>query len=513
MAPAGTVWKNLRKEYDLSFEEFVNLDNINLKQKLIDINYFVIFIDDLFNSSENYFKIKKKIQVTNFYKNLLKINKTINKTIIVSILYSDKNNPLKFVKSENYEKILLFKMREQYLSLAKKNKNLLFLDIENVFNKYGSNNIYDDRNWYSFRLRINKLGLQLISGNIQDLLENITKPKKKVLVLDCDNTLWGGIVGEDGVEKIEIGTDGQGKAYKDFQRVVKSISDNGVLLCLASKNNEKDVWDVFKNHPEMVIKKKDITAAFINWNDKVDNLKKISKKLNLDLNSFVFIDDNPLERDLIKKTLPQVEVLNMPEDISYWPNYLLKSKLFTDLDYTKEDKNKKKQYLQKLKFDKDLESHPNKKKFLDSLKLNLKIEKLNKYQIARASQMTIKTNQFNFTSKRYSVNDLINYGRKKSNLSYILKLKDNYGDHGYVSLILVSKIKKNYLITNFLTSCRVLGRNVENIFLKRVVKKLSKKDTKIFIEFIKSQKNQLAKNLLYRINLNYLIKRVKKMLI
>ena len=170
--------KNLRKEYDLSFEEFVNLDNINLKQKLIYINYFVIFIDDLFNSSENYFKIKKKIQVTNFYKNLLKINKTINKTIIVSILYSDKNNPLKFVKSENYEKILLFKMREQYLSLAKKNKNLLFLDIENVFNKYGSNNIYDDRNWYSFRLRINKLGLQLISGNIQDLLENITKPKK-----------------------------------------------------------------------------------------------------------------------------------------------------------------------------------------------------------------------------------------------------------------------------------------------------------------------------------------------
>ena len=207
----------------------------------------------------------------------MKINKTINKTIIVSILYSDKNNPLKFVKSENYEKILLFKMREQYLSLAKKNKNLLFLDIENVFNKYGSNNIYDDRNWYSFRLRINKLGLQLISGNIQDLLENITKPKKKVLVLDCDNTLWGGIVGEDGVEKIEIGTDGQGKAYKDFQRVVKSISDNGVLLCLASKNNEKDVWDVFKNHPEMVIKKKDITAAFINWNDKVDNLKKFQK--------------------------------------------------------------------------------------------------------------------------------------------------------------------------------------------------------------------------------------------
>ena len=191
LAPAGTVWKNLRKEYDLSFEEFVNLDNINLKQKLIDINYFVIFIDDLFNSSENYFKIKKKIQVTNFYKNLLKINKTINKTMIVSILYSDKNNPLKFVKSENYEKILLFKMREQYLSLAKKNKNLLFLDIENVFNKYGSNNIYDDRNWYSFRLRINKLGLQLISGNIQDLLENITKPNIKVLVLDCDNTLWG----------------------------------------------------------------------------------------------------------------------------------------------------------------------------------------------------------------------------------------------------------------------------------------------------------------------------------
>jgi FkbH-like protein len=244
----------------------------------------------------------------------------------------------------------------------------------------------------------------------------------------------------------------------------------------------------------MILKKQDITLSYINWSEKVDNIKKISQKLSLSLDSFIFIDDNPLERDLVKKLLPQVEVLDMPTDVSFWPNYLEQLNLLSNIKITKEDSDKKNQYIQKFKFEKDLKKNKNKREFLKKININIKIEKVSKFHLSRASQMTVKTNQFNFTSKRYSVNELAKHNDKKNNMVFILKLKDNYGHHGYVSLIFISKVNKNFIIDNFLMSCRVLGRNIEKLFLRKIFKKIKNKNNHVFIEFKDSKRNKLAKN-------------------
>ena len=494
LASSSIAWKKLNKNYNLSFTEFIDLTNEKTITKLHEINYFIIYIEDLienFDSKDIKINLKKT-----FFNKLEKVSKLDNSIIIVSILLRENSNPINFTKFKNPQIHFFNELDENLYKLSMKSENIFNLNINSTLNKAGNDTVYDSRNWYSFRLRVNQKGLNLVVEDLNKLLNKIFLPAKKVIVLDCDNTLWGGVIGEDGVENLKIGTDGEGKAYKDFQKIIKSFSNNGFLLCLSSKNNEKEVWDVFKNHPEMILKKNDITLSYIDWNEKVNNIKKISQKLNLSLDSFIFIDDNPLERDLVKKLLPQVETLNMPTDISFWPDYLTQLNLFSNNKNTKEDGDKKIQYIQKLKFDEDLNKNKNKNKneFLKKLNIKLEIEKLSKFHLSRASQMTIKTNQFNFTSKRYSVNELAKLNGKKNNMVFILKLKDNYGNHGYVSLIFISKISKNFLINNFLTSCRILGRNVEKLFLRKIFKKIKNKSNNVFIEFKDSERNNLAKN-------------------
>ncbi len=493
LASSNTAWKKLNKNYNVSFTEFVDLNNEKTITKLHEINYFIIYIDDLIENYSNKDLEKINFKKT-FFNKLEKVSKSNNSIIIVSILLRESSNPINFTKFKNPQINFFNELDENLYKLSTKNENVFNLNVNSTFNKAGNDKVYDSRNWYSFRLRVNQKGLNLAVEDLDNLLNRLFFPAKKVIILDCDNTLWGGVIGEDGVANLKIGTDGEGKAYKDFQKKIKSLLNNGFLLCLSSKNNEKEVWDVFKKHPEMILKKQDITLSYINWSEKVDNIKKISQKLSLSLDSFIFIDDNPLERDLVKKLLPQVEVLDMPTDVSFWPNYLEQLNLLSNIKITKEDSDKKNQYIKKFKFEKDLKKNKNKKEFLKKININIKIEKVSKFHLSRASQMTVKTNQFNFTSKRYSVNELAKHNDKKNNMVFILKLKDNYGHHGYVSLIFISKVNKNFIIDNFLMSCRVLGRNIEKLFLRKIFKKIKNKNNHVFIEFKDSKRNKLAKN-------------------
>jgi len=510
LAPAGSFWSALKKNYKIDFEEFLDINDIKIKKKLDEINYFIIFVEDLTQNFNNQAHNARLIK--NYFNNLNRISKKNNSTNIISIFSRDESHPINFAKYENPKSIFLNKINNYLFSKTKKSNNFFYLNTNTLFDKVGHDAVYDTRNWYSFRLRVNQKGMNIIIAHLRDLLDKLNKPRKKVLLLDCDNTLWGGVVGEDGVEKLKIGTDGEGKAFRDFQNTLKSISETGILLCLTSKNNENDVWDVFNHHPEMILKKKDITTSYINWDDKVENIKKISKKLNLGLDSFVFIDDNPLERDLVKKFLPQVEVLQMPDDISFWSDYLKQLTLFSNFGKTSEDSKKKIQYEEKLKFDDDLKNTKNKKKFLKKINLKIKVEKLNRYHYSRASQMTLKTNQFNFTSRRYSIGEISKFNNDKKNMTFILNLRDYYGEHGFVSLIMLTKIKNNFIITNFLTSCRVLGRDVEKIFLNQIIKKIVKKKNKLFIEFIPTTQNNLAKKFIIENKFKILNKKEKQKL-
>ena len=227
------------------------------------------------------------------------------------------------------------------LSILRDNhKSIYLLDLNEIFYPFGSKEIFSDRNWYFARCRLSVKGLNILTDTLLQVINRFSNAASKVLVLDCDNTLWGGIIGEDGLRGIILGQDGIGTAYVDFQREIVKLENNGIIIVLASKNNDKDVWEVFDKHSDMYLKREHIVTSKINWNEKAFNLQEVAKELDLGLDSFVFWDDNPLERDKMRTLLPQVLTVDVPNDIVKWPRLLRTLNCFAKFNVTAEDKKK-----------------------------------------------------------------------------------------------------------------------------------------------------------------------------
>ena len=361
------------------------------------------------------------------------------------------------------------------------------------FSKIGFNHVYDERNWYILRCRLSIEGIKIVSNSFHKIIERIYNPASKLLVLDCDNTLWGGVVGEDGVKNIIIGQDGIGKAYYDFQKKIKQIADEGTLLAICSKNNEEDVWDAFNKNKNMILKKNDFIAHRINWKNKADNIQEISKELNIGLKSFVFWDDNPMERSIVKKYKPSVKVIPVDEDICQWPKILNENFNFQKFRVTKEDINKKKQYIIRSNFEKQKSVAFNEKKYLKSINLKPSLHKINNSNILRAEQLCQKTNQFNLRNIRYTVSDIEKINKDSNCKIFLIGLSDVFGNHGLVGLIIIRKVSfDTCIIDNMMLSCRVFGRNLESWILKKVIDMTKKDKIKYIIaEYIKTKKIKL----------------------
>ena len=228
--------------------------------------------------------------------------------------------------------------------------HLVVIELDNFFGKKGYDHIFDERNWYFAHCRLSGKGLEELTNIILRVCNKIITPSKKLLILDCDNTLWGGVVGEDGINSILVGEDGVGKIYLNFQKEIKNLSEEGILLALASKNNENDVLEVFKRKNDFIYE--DFITWRINWIDKYKNIIDITKELNLGLDSVVFWDDNPLERDHVRSMIKEVDTIDVPKSVYEWPRFLKTSDLFSKFKLTRDDlkkKNntKKDQYLKK----------------------------------------------------------------------------------------------------------------------------------------------------------------------
>jgi FkbH-like protein len=316
--------------------------------------------------------------------------------------------------------------------------------------------------------------------------------RKKCLVLDLDNTLWGGILGEDGIEGIKIGDSYPGSAFLNFQENILEAAANGLILAICSKNNEEDVFEAFSNHPFQLIKQKNISAYRINWQDKATNIQEIAEELNIGLDSFVFIDDNPIERERVKQMLPMVAVPHFPEH-----PYLM-STFFADVYHqyfqlyqlTKEDKNKTQQYISNTErkvFQKKFTSIDS---YLESLEMELEVLEGNKFTVPRIAQMTQKTNQFNLTTKRYTEDDLHNY-INQSELVHCLSVRDKFGNNGITVASVVFINNKVAEIDSFLLSCRILGRNIETAYVDFLINLIYEKGIKkIIAKYIPSKKNR-----------------------
>lgn len=378
------------------------------------------------------------------------------------------------------------------IQLSKKNRNIKIVDFSEFVSCYKKSDLIDWKYYYTSQLAFSaKLAVDFKKWFLQKKSQ-LSLKRKKCIVLDLDNTLWGGVLGEDGIEGIKIGGDYPGKAFLYFQKALVELSKSGVILTVCSKNNEADVKECWSKNPYNIINEKYISSYRINWNNKADNIKEIANELNIGLDSFVFVDDNPTERELVKQTLPMVEVPDFPEQPYNLANFAdeLTENYFKVYALTDEDKKKTEEYRANAERSKEQAKFTDLDSFIRSLKIKMLIQYANKMNISRIAQMTQKTNQFNLTTKRYTESDL-NTMLANDVKIWCLSVADKFGDSGITGVIII----KNGEIDEFLLSCRILGKGIEKEFVRQILLILKQSGlTELKASYIPTAKNTQVKD-------------------
>ena len=377
--------------------------------------------------------------------------------------------------------------------------NINLVDIENIIASVGFNNTYNYRDFYSSKILYKPEYFKKYAEIIKyPILSNIGK-LKKAIIFDCDNTLWKGILGEDGFDNIEMSHETRsGFIFAEIQNIALSLSKRGVIICICSKNNPEDIDQVLNEHKNMILKDKFITIKKVNWRDKASNIRLIAEELNIGLDSLVFVDDSSFEINLIKDKLPEVRTIQVPENLYQYPKKIRENLgLFYNADNTKEDYERLKMYNDQKKRNFTRKSFNELEDYLRSLKLSMIIKLNSKKDIKRISQLSQKTNQFNLTTKRYKESDIKIFMDDLNFDVITISLKDKFGDYGItgLSIIKCNKDSQHVIIDTFLLSCRIIGRNVEFVFFDFLIDFLKRKKIKTLeTNFFKTKKNDQVKN-------------------
>jgi FkbH-like protein len=319
---------------------------------------------------------------------------------------------------------------------------------------------------------------------------------RKCLVLDCDDTLWGGIIGEDGIAGISLGPDSPGREYLDFQRAVVELQQMGVILAINSKNNLDDVLQVLRSHPHMLLRTEHFASIQANWNDKATNMQQIAEDLNISLDTFVFVDDNPTERAMMRAMLPEVYTLELPTSPSLFGRTLREMGEFAKASVTAEDRMRGQLYVAQRQREELRRTAVSVEEFLRSLEMVVSIRAAGSADIKRVAQLTQRTNQFNLTNRRYDeseVAELLNRGDARV---YTVNVRDRFGDNGLVSVAILTTRDESWHVDTFVMSCRVIGRQVEDVLVDRVLRDAvaSGVDT-VRGKYVRSSKNGLVADL------------------
>lgn len=486
---------NLKKKglnAEVHIGEYNNLIQNAHKFKNFDV---VIIFYEFLNIFENLEKIRDIKILNRIKKNFLK---DLNLTFKIL-----KNCPLTIINDFNQ---LYFNKNHKFLNkfsdicddlnkfISKKKINKFhIIKLNNFFQKFDLKKFIDKKNYHHSKTLYNSSFMQSYSEMISLPILSLNGKPKKALILDCDNTLWGGIIGED----TKINKKKSWKYFQKIQKIFKNLKKKGFILCICSKNNFKDVKDFFGN-TKMPLSFSDFTIKKINWNNKVNNIKEISKELNISLDSFIFIDDSSFEIGAVNKYLTQVNCIQVAKNHE---NYLLEMQnLEYDLslsNQTTEDQIRIKSYEQEKKRLSSKENFKDISDYIKSLNIKITFRKNNKISIKRAAQLCQRTNQFNLTTIRYNENDIKKFVKDKNILISEISVKDKYGDYGItgLSIIFVDKKNKSALIDTLILSCRIIGRGVEKQYLSWILKELRKNRLfKVYSKYIKTQKNEIVKN-------------------
>jgi FkbH-like protein len=382
------------------------------------------------------------------------------------------------------------KIREDF-----KGDNQVFVfDYNNFVSTIGKQKIFDHKLYYLGDIKFNWEYLPELCEEYLGYVKPLKQLTKKCLVLDLDNTLWGGIVGEDGFNGIKLGPTPEGRPFWEFQKYILSLYQRGVILAINSKNNLVDAIEIFRKHPYSILKEEHFASIKINWEDKIINMKKIAEEINIGLDSLVFIDDDKSNRAMVSAALPEVFVVEMSEDPASYLETLEKINDFNVLKIIEEDRKKGKMYSAERKRVEFQKSVSDIKEYLEGLKIKIKIKKADKFTLPRIAQLINKTNQFNTTSIRYSEEVIRKMADDKNYLVLSLTVEDKFGDSGLAGVAIIDKRdKKIWKITSFLLSCRIIGKQIEDAFLAFIIKNAKKNKAGVAIgEFIKTAKNEPA---------------------
>lgn len=387
------------------------------------------------------------------------------------------------------------KLNYELMRLSQQYQNLFICDLSELQNKFGRDKMFAPNTYANTEMVLRMDILPYVASRVMDIICAVKGQFKKCLILDLDNTLWGGVIGDDGLEGIQLGHGlGSGKMYTEFQMWIKKLKQRGIIICVASKNNEETAKEPFEKHPDMVLKLNDIAVFQANWETKVDNIRTIQQILNIGFDSMVFLDDNPFERNMVRENIPGITVPELPEYPEDYLEYLYSLNLFETASYSNLDKDRTKQYQVEAQRVSLSKTFTNEADFLKSLEMVSVVSGFTKFNTPRVAQLSQRSNQFNLRTVRYTDADIETLANNPDVIDLSFTLEDKFGDNGLIAVVIMKPLDKETLfIDTWFMSCRVLKRGMENFTLNTMVEAAKAKGYKRIIgEYLPTPKNAMV---------------------
>ena len=397
------------------------------------------------------------------------------------------------------ESSFLFQLRKlnyELMVLAAAQSNFYICDLSSIQNQFGKSSFFQASVYINTEMVLSIDILPEVASRTVDLIASTQGIFKKCLIVDLDNTMLGGIIGDDGLENIQLGSLGIGKAFTEFQYWIKKIKNRGIIIAVCSKNTESVAKEPFEKHPDMVLHLEDIAVFVANWENKADNIRQIQSILNIGFDSMVFLDDNPFERNIVKENIPGITVPELPEDPAEYLEFLYRLNLFETVSFSNEDAERTKQYQVEAKRIVLQKIFTNEEDFLKSLDMVSIVEPFNKFNTPRVAQLSQRSNQFNLRTVRYTEADIEISAISENIFSFTFTLADKFGDNGMICVIILKKENDETLfIDTWFMSCRVLKRGMEN-FVLNTITNFAKEKEYAFLkgEYIPTAKNEMVKD-------------------
>ncbi len=378
-------------------------------------------------------------------------------------------------------------------------KNVYLIDLCTLQNRLGREQIFDEKMYYTAKMPFGMSSLPHVAKLVIDMVNTLQGKLKKCVIVDLDNTLWGGVVGDDGLNGIQIGELGAGPVFSEIQMWLKELKNRGIILAVCSKNDEKNAKEPFEKHPDMILRLDDFSMFVANWDDKASNIRVIQQTLNIGMDSIVFLDDNPFERNIVRGLIADITVPELPEDPAQYLTYLRSLALFGASSYNEEDRNRTTQYRSEMERKRMQVQYNSIDDYLIGLEMKAEAKPFIPFYFPRISQLTQRSNQFNLRTIRYTEQEIENITKDDSNITLLFTLMDRYGDYGLVSVVILEKRESELFVNTWLMSCRVLKRGMEEFIINKIIEIARKAGYSTVIgEYIQTPKNAMVAEIYQR---------------